>query len=124
MLTIMLTYQTVAAGVAAAAAIVVTGLGHVMRLTNLMRKAHCIIAKERRDNGKRVNLSEHLAAARNANIPFLLIDRLEPQLLVALLRPLLLRKRIVVEHPQSAQVHGASAVFTDVELTKECAENS
>jgi hypothetical protein len=81
----------------------VAGLGHVVRLTNLMRKAHCIVAKERRDNGKRVNLAEHIAAARNANIPFLLIDHLEPEQLVALLRPLLIRKRIVVEHPQRLQ---------------------
>jgi hypothetical protein len=73
-----------------------------MRLTNLMRKAHCIVAKERRDTGKRVNLSEHVAAARNANIPFLLIERLDAQELVGLLRPLLLRKRIVVEAPQKA----------------------
>jgi hypothetical protein len=68
-----------------------------------MRKAHCIVAKERRDNGKRVNLAEHIAAARNASIPFLLIERLEPEQLVALLRPLLIRKRIVVEHPQRVQ---------------------
>lgn len=71
-----------------------------MRLTNLKRKAHCIVAKERRDNGKRVNLSEHRAAAQNANIPFLLIERLEPDQLVALLRPILIQKRIVIEDPQ------------------------
>jgi hypothetical protein len=85
------------------------GLGHVMRLTNLMRKAHCIVAKERRDTGKRVNLNEHIAAARNANIPFLLIDRLEAQELVVLLRPLLIRKRIVVERPQKGQQQQAEA---------------
>lgn len=84
-----------------------------MRLTNLIRKAHCIVAKERRDTGKRVNLAEHAAAARNANIPFLLIDRLEPGQLVALVRPLLVRKKIVVEHPQrrrrgSQQEQGSS----------------
>jgi hypothetical protein len=42
------------------------GLAHVMRLTNLMRKAHCILAKAKRDNGRPVNLQEHRAAARNA----------------------------------------------------------
>lgn len=80
-----------------------------MRLTNLMRKAHCIVAKERRDNGKRVNLSEHQAAARNARIPFLLLERLEPDQLVALLRPVLIQKRIVVEHPQRRKSARASA---------------
>lgn len=82
-----------------------------MRLTNLMRKAHCIVAKERRDTGKRINLSEHMAAARNANIPFLLIERLEAEELVGILRPLLIRKRIVVEHPQRRKgaVQGSAA---------------
>lgn len=95
--------------VGAVPSVVPAGLGHVMRLTNLMRKAHCIVAKERRDTGKRVNLTEHIAAARNANIPFLLVDRLEAQELVALLRPLLIRKRIVVEHPQKVQQRQAEA---------------
>jgi hypothetical protein len=67
-----------------------------MRLTNLVRKAHCVVAKAKRDNGKPVNLREHKAAARNAGIPFLLLPRLEPVALVGLLRPLLLQKRIVV----------------------------
>ena len=82
----------------------------MLRLTNLIRKAHCIVAKERRHNSKRVNLAEHIAAAKNANIPFLLIERLEPAQLVALLRPVLLRKRIVVEHPQRVreEVHDAA----------------
>jgi hypothetical protein len=80
-----------------------------MRLTNLMRKAHCVVAKERRDTGKKVNLNEHIAAARNANIPFLLIDRLEAQNLVGLLRPLLIRKRIVVERPQKIPQQRAEA---------------
>lgn len=93
------------------------GLGHVMRLTNLMRKAHCIVAKERRDNGKPVNLSEHQAAARNARIPFLLLERLEPDQLVALLRPVLIQKRIVIEHPQrrkTAKAYAAAAAAADV----------
>lgn len=77
-----------------------------MRLTDLVRKAHCIVAKERRDTGKRVNLAEHVAAARNASIPFLLIERLDAQELVGLLRPLLVRKRIVVEPPQRRNKQG------------------
>jgi len=99
------------------AAAVLSGLGHVMRLTNLMRKAHCIVAKERRDNGKPVNLSEHQAAARNARIPFLLLERLEPDQLVALLRPVLIQKRIVIEHPQrrkTAKAYAAAAAAADV----------
>lgn len=77
-----------------------------MRLTDLVRKAHCIVAKERRDTGKRVNLAEHVAAARNAGIPFLLIERLDAQELVGVLRPLLVRKRIVVEPPQRRKKQG------------------
>lgn len=96
------------------------GLGHVMRLTNLMRKAHCVVAKERRDTGKRVNLAEHIAGARNANIPFLLIERLEPEQLVHLLRPLLIRKRIVIEPPQAA--HSAAAVSSSDSLAGDAQE--
>ncbi len=42
------------------AAIESWGLGHVLRLTNLMRKAACVIARPAWDNGRRVNVKVRL----------------------------------------------------------------
>ncbi|KAF8057658.1 hypothetical protein HT031_006007 [Scenedesmus sp. PABB004] len=79
------------------------GLGHVVRLTNLMRKAGCVLAKAAWDNGRAVSLAQHRAAAANARVPFLLIERLEPEALVAALRPALVAKGIVVERGSAAR---------------------
>ncbi len=76
-------------------------LGHILRLTNLIRKANCVLAKPSWDGNskRRVNLAEHQAAARKAKVPFLLIERMDVLQLVAAVRPLLVQKRIVVEGP-------------------------
>lgn len=86
------------------------GLGHVLRLTNLMRKASCVLARRRWDSGRPVNLLQHMAAARKARVPFLLLQQLDATELVALLRPLLLRKRIIVEPGQRRRSRSAAEV--------------
>jgi hypothetical protein len=72
-------------------------------VTNLIRKAHCVLAKPRWENGRGVNLAQHRAAADKARVSFLTVQRLDVLLLVEALRPLLLRKRIVVEPVQKQQ---------------------
>ncbi|WIA22341.1 hypothetical protein OEZ85_004655 [Tetradesmus obliquus] len=47
-----------------------SGLSHVLRLTNLIRKAQCVLAKPRWDSGRAVNLQQHRAAAAKAGVPF------------------------------------------------------
>jgi hypothetical protein len=74
-------------------------LDHVMRVTNLIRKAHCVLAKPAWDNGKRVQLQEHRAAARKRRVPFLLVQRLQVEELLVVVRPLLLAKGIVRRLP-------------------------
>lgn len=74
-----------------------SGLNHVMRMTNLVRKCHCVLAKAKWDTGRGVNLKQHQAAARNMQVPFLLIQRLDVLELLQLLRPLLVKKGIVVD---------------------------
>jgi hypothetical protein len=51
-----------------------------------------------------------LARASQTGIPFLLIERLDPVQLVALLRPLLLQKRIVVAAGTAGARHGSTSV--------------
>eukprot|EP00877_Chromochloris_zofingiensis_P013314 jgi/Chrzof1/8236/Cz03g02160.t1 len=51
-------------------------LGHVMRLTNLIRKAHCVLCKPTWDDGRKIHLREHQVAAEKRGVPFLLIDSL------------------------------------------------
>jgi hypothetical protein len=80
-----------------------SGLSHVLRVTNLIRKAHCVLAKPRWENGRAVNLQQHRAAAEKARVPFLTVQRLDVLLLVEAVRPLLLRKRIVVVDPRQQQ---------------------
>jgi hypothetical protein len=80
-----------------------SGLSHVLRVTNLIRKAHCVLAKPRWENGRAVNLQQHRAAAEKARVPFLTVQRLDVLLLVEAVRPLLLRKRVVVELRQQQQ---------------------
>jgi hypothetical protein len=74
-----------------------SGLSHVMRVTNLIRKAHCVLAKERWENGRRVRLEQHMQGAARRGLPFLLLKghRMELPALLALVRPLLIRKGIV-----------------------------
>eukprot|EP00775_Hariotina_reticulata_P001172 gene1172-1510_t len=74
-----------------------SGLSHVMRMTNLVRKCHCILAKSKWDTGRNVNLKQHKAAARNMQVPFLLIGRLDVLELLQLVRPLLVKKGIVAD---------------------------
>jgi hypothetical protein len=75
----------------------------VLRVTNLIRKAHCVLAKPRWENGRTVNLSQHRAAAEKARVPFLTVQRLDAVLLVEAVRPVLVRKRIVIDGQQQQQ---------------------
>lgn len=77
-----------------------SGLSHVLRLTNLIRKAQCVLAKPRWDSGRAVNLQQHRAAAAKAGVPFVTVQRLDALLLVEALRPVLLCKRILLEGQQ------------------------
>ncbi|KIZ02250.1 hypothetical protein MNEG_5711 [Monoraphidium neglectum] len=63
-----------------------SGLSHVMRVTNLIRKAHCVLAKERWENGRRVRLEQHMQGAARRGLPFLLLKghRMELPALLAL----------------------------------------
>jgi hypothetical protein len=80
------------------------GLGHVMRVTNLIRKAHCVLAKARWETGRPVNLQEHRAAAAKRGLPFLLIRKLDVLEIVQELRPLLIKKGIVKGHASTGSV--------------------
>jgi hypothetical protein len=70
-----------------------------MRVTNLIRKAHCALAQERWSNGRRVDLRQHMAGAEKRGVPFLLLKghRLELLPLLEAVRPLLVRRGIVRE---------------------------
>lgn len=70
-------------------------LGHVMRLTNLIRKAHCVLCKPTWDDGRKIHLREHQVAAEKRGVPFLLIDSLSAVAVVEVLRPLLIKRKIV-----------------------------
>jgi hypothetical protein len=70
-----------------------------MRVTNLIRKAHCVLAKPAWDNGKRVHLQQHRAAARKRRVPFLLVPKLQVEELLVVVRPLLLARGIVWRQP-------------------------
>ena len=79
--------------------IAAAGLGHVLRVTNLIRKAHCALAKARWESGKRVDVRAHAAGAARRGLPFLLVEghRLELLDVVARLRPVLLMKGVLRE---------------------------
>jgi hypothetical protein len=76
-----------------------SGLVHVLRVTNLIRKAHCLLAKERWEDGRRVDTRQHAQGAAARRLPFLLLrgHRLELLEIVALLRPVLVAKGLVRE---------------------------
>lgn len=73
------------------------GLDHVLRMTNLIRKANCVVACPRWTNGRRVNLQEHRAAAATRGVPFYVLERLELLPLLAALRPTFMQRRILAE---------------------------
>lgn len=70
-----------------------------MRVTNLYRKAQCALAKERWEDGRRVDLRQHMAGAAKRGLPFLLVagHRMELLPLLGLLRPLLIKRGVVRE---------------------------
>ncbi|KAI8474335.1 MAG: hypothetical protein J3K34DRAFT_518285 [Monoraphidium minutum] len=72
-------------------------LDHVLRVTNLMRKAHCALAKERWADGRRVDVRQHMQGAAKRGLPLLVLrgHRLEVGPVLGALRPLLIRKGLV-----------------------------
>jgi hypothetical protein len=79
-----------------------SGLAHVMRVTNLLGKAHCALAKERWADGRRVDLRQHAAGCAKRGVPLLVMRGHDFDLLAAveLLRPELVRVGVVRELPQ------------------------
>ncbi len=95
------------------------GLQYAIRMTNLLRKAHCIVSVPVWDNGRRANLKEHQSAAAKRGLPFYVLQRFDAVQLVEALRPLLIRRHILrekrskaytAEDPQLATPDAASAV--------------
>jgi hypothetical protein len=73
----------------------------VLRVTNLARKAHCLLAKERWADGRRVDTRQHAAGAARRGLPFLVLrsHRLDLAEILWLLRPVLVAKGLVREPP-------------------------
>jgi len=94
------------------------GLVEVMRVTNLIRKAHCVLAKERWENGKRVDIRQHTAGAAKRGLPFLLIrgHRLELLQVLQLLRPMLIKRTIVRERPGVLRARAVSGAVGGDEI--------
>lgn len=86
----------------------------MLRVTNLIRKAHCALAKARWEGGRRVDVRQHAAGAAKRGLPFLLIEghRLELLDIIRLLRPVLIAKGIV-RAPRVAAASAAAAALEE-----------
>ena len=77
------------------AMLVQSRLSGALVVTRTIKDADCVVAKNTWSDGRGVNLSHHMRAARNRGIPFLLVDSLKARELVLKLRPLLIERGIL-----------------------------